>query len=70
MGSKVTTRGGSSSLSFAGLLTILFICLKLTGHITWSWVWVLCPLWIGFAFIAVVAIIALAVWGVATLLDR
>lgn len=36
-------------ISFSGLLTICFIVLKLTGFITWSWVWVLAPLWIGFA---------------------
>lgn len=28
------------------LLTILFIGLKLTGHIHWSWVWVLAPFWV------------------------
>jgi len=28
------------------LLTFLFVGLKLTGHIGWSWVWVLSPLWI------------------------
>lgn len=27
-------------------LTVLFIALKLGGVITWSWVWVLAPLWI------------------------
>ncbi len=27
------------------LLTTLFIYLKLIGSITWSWVWVLSPLW-------------------------
>lgn len=31
---------------FAGLLTVLFIALKLTNHVTWSWVWVLSPMWI------------------------
>ena len=44
-------------LGFAGLLTILFIGLKLTGLIAWSWLWVLSPLWISvalfFAFIAI-----------------
>jgi hypothetical protein len=30
---------------FLGLLTILFVALKLTGHIDWSWLWVLSPLW-------------------------
>jgi hypothetical protein len=37
----------SSGVGFCGLLTLLFIGLKLTGHITWSWIWVLSPLWLG-----------------------
>lgn len=36
----------SSGIGFTGLLTVLFIGLKLTGYITWSWWWVLSPLWI------------------------
>jgi hypothetical protein len=40
---KVNNSGG---IGFAGLLTIVFITLKLTGYIDWSWVWVLAPLWI------------------------
>ena len=35
---------------FCGLLTILFIGLKLTHYIDWSWWWVLSPLWIPIAF--------------------
>lgn len=35
-------------IGFAGLLTIVFIALKLTEVIAWSWLWVLSPLWIGF----------------------
>ena len=35
---------------FLNLLTLLFIALKLTGYIDWSWVWVLAPIWIPFAF--------------------
>ena len=38
----------SGGIGFPGLLTVLFIGMKLTGHITWSWWWVLSPLWIGF----------------------
>lgn len=37
-----TTRGG---IGFLGALGLLFIGLKLTGHITWSWWWVTLPLW-------------------------
>lgn len=29
------------------LLTVLFVGLKLTGHIAWSWWWVVSPMWIG-----------------------
>lgn len=28
-----------------GILGLIFITLKLTGHITWSWLWVLAPFW-------------------------
>ena len=38
----------SSGISFTGALTILFIGLKLTNVITWSWLWVLSPIWISF----------------------
>lgn len=31
---------------FSTLLLILFIGLKLTGVITWSWWWVLSPIWL------------------------
>jgi len=35
-----------TDLDFVDLLTLLFIALKLTGEITWSWWWVLAPIWI------------------------
>lgn len=45
-------------ISFSGLLTILFIGLKLTGIINWSWLWVLSPAWICTAlWLIVIAII-------------
>jgi hypothetical protein len=36
----------SGGVGFVGLLTILFIALKLMGKIDWSWGWVLSPVWI------------------------
>lgn len=39
----------SGGIGFSGLLTIVFIVLKLCGVIDWSWVWVLAPMWIGTA---------------------
>lgn len=40
------THISSGGIGFFGLLTIVFITLKLTGYIAWSWWWVLAPLWI------------------------
>lgn len=40
----------SSGIGFTGMLCILFIGLKLTNYINWSWLWVLSPLWIGVLF--------------------
>ena len=36
----------SSGIGFTGLLTIVFIVLKLCHVVEWSWLWVLAPLWI------------------------
>ena len=38
-----------------GILGLIFITLKLTGHIAWSWWWVLSPFWIPLTIIGVVA---------------
>ena len=58
---KVSYSGG---IGFTGLLTIVFIILKLIGKIDWSWWWVLSPLWITFAlgmliFISIVIVIGI-----------
>jgi len=51
---STTVNGG---IGFTGLLTIVFIALKLLGFITWSWVWVLSPIWID----AILVVLLLAV---------
>ena len=65
--SSNTTGGG---IGFVGLLTIVFITLKLLGVITWSWVWVLAPLWISLAIgiIAIPVILVIAV--IMALIDK
>jgi hypothetical protein len=52
------------SIGFIGALTILFIALKLLNKITWSWLWVLSPLWIT----AIIVIIILIIIIIATLI--
>jgi hypothetical protein len=54
MANDVKVNGG---IGFAGLLAIVFIVLKLTKVITWSWWWVTCPLCLPLAIALVVIII-------------
>ena len=51
----------SGGIGFLGLLTIVFIALKLTHYIDWSWWWVLAPLWAGIPFTIVVIIVAVVI---------
>jgi hypothetical protein len=44
----MSKESSSSGISFMGMLTILFIALKLTNYVDWSWWWVLSPIWLGF----------------------
>jgi len=59
---KSTTAGGG--VGIAGLLGVVFVILKLTGVIAWSWLWVLAPFWIPIvifaAFLPVMLVIAAA----------
>jgi hypothetical protein len=52
----------SSGVGFFGLMFLIFMTLKLTGYITWSWWWVTAPLWGGFVFAGVIAIIAIVLY--------
>ncbi len=45
MRTEVKTVNKSGGVGFCSLLAVVFIALKLTGHIAWSWWWVLAPLW-------------------------
>lgn len=49
MTTKTTSSSSSGGIGFFGLLAILFIALKLTGVIGWSWWWITAPLWAPFA---------------------
>ena len=43
-------------LGFSVLLTIVFIILKVTNVVAWSWLWILSPIWITFT-LAIIGII-------------
>jgi len=55
---KEVTRGG---VGFCGLLTLIFITLKLLNVIDWAWGWVLAPLWIPLALIVLGVLIMVIV---------
>ena len=58
------TDNNSSGIGFGGLLTILFIGLKLGKVIDWSWWWVLSPVWISIViYLFVFAFAGLIMWG-------
>ena len=71
MSSRVESSGG---IGLLGCLFLIFLTLKLTGHIDWSWWWVTAPLWGPFALIGVVFGVLFVFWclfaGAASLLGR
>lgn len=42
----MANKSSSGGMSLFTILFIVFLVLKLTGSITWSWWWVIAPLWI------------------------
>lgn len=61
-----TSQSSGGGIGCFTALGLIFIVLKLTGNIDWSWLWVLAPFWIGFAAVGVFAAIWLAIAAVAS----
>lgn len=51
----------AAGIGFPGMLAIVFITLKLLGKITWSWWWVLSPVWLPFTVVMGVVLVALVI---------
>lgn len=58
---EINNTSNKGGIGFCGLLTIVFITLKLLGKISWSWVWVLAPIWIPIALAIVLIIVCVIV---------
>lgn len=59
-------KGQSNGLNLTSVLFVIFLVLKLTGNIDWSWWWVTAPVWIPIGlgislFLLILFIILLAV---------
>ena len=63
MGNKINVSANTTGDFFISGLTILFIALKLTGYISWSWWWVLSPLWISILLALVVGTLVIMISG-------
>lgn len=48
------TTDRASNIGYLEILTIVFVILKLTHVIDWSWWWVLAPLWIPLAILGAI----------------
>ena len=59
------SNGSSSSsggIGVLGILGVVFVTLKLTGYIDWSWWWVTAPFWGGFALLLAILLVVFIVW--------
>lgn len=54
-----TNNNSTGGIGFCGLLSIVFIILKLTHFIDWSWWWVLSPLWLPVAAVLSIILVIL-----------
>lgn len=61
---QVNNSSSSHGVGVLGLLGVLFVGLKLTGYIDWSWWWVTAPFWGGFVLIVVLIVLlaTIKVW--------
>jgi len=50
-------------LGFFAILFFVLLILKLTGTIALSWLWVMAPLWAGFAFSFIVTVVTVMLVG-------
>jgi hypothetical protein len=62
MRKRENIQSSHSSVGLPGMLTVLFVGLKLTHYIDWSWWWVLSPMMIPFALL-LLTVLLLALWA-------
>jgi hypothetical protein len=60
----------SSGISLTTVLFLIFLILKLTGNIDWSWWWVTSPLWIPLALVLSIMGIAFMIAFIVSILKN
>lgn len=60
----------SNGIGVLGLLGVLFVALKLTGFIDWSWWYVTLPFWGGLAVVLSIGLAALIIYAITVLVCK
>ena len=60
----------TTGIGSTGVLTIVFIVLKLTKVINWRWVYVLSPIWISASFAMIIILLVLIVAFTVSIIQR
>lgn len=70
MSNSTSNSSGISEIGFVGLLTCIFITLKLLGKIAWSWWWVLSPLWISTGLVIAILLVIEIIWFIVFIVEN
>ena len=70
VGSSNAGSGAGGGVGFCGLLTIVFIVLKLLGIINWSWFWVLSPLIFSIGLGIIILLVFFLIFAIIAFLRR
>lgn len=54
---STSSSSSSGGIGLCGATFLVFLILKLLGHITWSWWWVTAPLWIPLGIVVAVILV-------------
>lgn len=63
-------RAADTGVSLSTVLVIVFLVLKLTDNITWSWIWVFSPWWISVALVVVLVFLIVLARGFVGVLEK
>lgn len=61
---------GDAAFPFLSILALIFITLKLTGYITWSWWFVLSPIWVPSAIAFTIMLTLLSAYTIGFVLEE
>ena len=64
---KVVQKGG---VGICGWMFLIFLTLKLTGYIAWSWWWVTAPLWMPITIVVGICLVAFVGYCITELVTK